>query len=504
MLRKIFVALSVLISVVVLSCGEEKPTEQTISGEVTITTEDGETTKPASPGVGRVGETLENGYYRVTLKQVKREIWSFNGENILVEIENIGNKKTVYVGPFNFSLIAADSRVYEIGASTGVKLDIGQKREFEFAISSLEKGTKLVFQAYEDVISTVPEKGLLLPKGKTIGKPITFDPHLFVFMVLTIEPSPGSNILNTDVIRLSFTNPVDKESVKNITMSGGQVTAAVQYPEKEKVVIWLNNINPGKQILNISKVTDQSGELVKGTTTFQFSVNEDRVPPRIIKHPFQEKWRGYLIDIKPKPESLDSFDLTFNERMDKKSIEVTISPSLNGRTQLEVERLEEMEIIEYFDLSITFRNFVTVATIRLPQKLAFGTKYTLLVKGKDLAGNQLEEKIEFETYTPDLTPPRINDAQCSPKNGATGIDPAGYWEGITIAFTEPMAEVKVVSTEPEFSFSPELGGNILKLKFLRYMMSNETKYRIILTGKDGAGNALATTEYSFETMKREG
>ena len=131
--------------------------------------------------------------------------------------------------------------------------------------------------------------------------------------------------------------------------------------------------------------------------------------------------------------------------------------------------------------------------------------HTLTITGEDTFGQAVEgaTPVNFTATDPDTTPPAIEDSKCDPKNGATGVDPAGYPEKIVIVFSEAMAEAKVTATDPELNFTEELSADTLTINFLKVSLSNETEYKLTLAGKDGAGNDLAATDYSFTTMTKE-
>jgi len=118
----------------------------------------------------------------------------------------------------------------------------------------------------------------------------------------------------------------------------------------------------------------------------------------------------------------------------------------------------------------------------------------------------------FLVVGPDESPPGISDAECEPKNGATDVNPEDYlnWEWLRIGFSEPMLMARVLTVDPALDFHQNMSRNVLLFKFLKkeipydkiQKMPYDTKFRITLRGVDLAGNELATTEYSFTTMKK--
>jgi hypothetical protein len=132
---------------------------------------------------------------------------------------------------------------------------------------------------------------------------------------------------------------------------------------------------------------------------------------------------------------------------------------------------------------------------------------TLTINGSDKAGNKLAAaSVALTVKVADKTPPDIDAAKCDPANGATAVDPAKVTK-IVVTFTETMSEVKLDSFEPKDAKvdSKFDGDKTLTISFLGgYKLSNEMEIKATVSGKDGAGNALKTTTYSFATMKKEG
>jgi hypothetical protein len=132
---------------------------------------------------------------------------------------------------------------------------------------------------------------------------------------------------------------------------------------------------------------------------------------------------------------------------------------------------------------------------------------SLAINGSDKAGNKLAAvTVALVVKAADNTPPDIDAATCSPANGATGVDPATVSK-IVITFTEAMSEAKLDAFDPKDAKvdSKFDGSKTLTISFLGgYKLSNEMTISATVSGKDGAGNALKTTAYTFTTMKKEG
>lgn len=135
---------------------------------------------------------------------------------------------------------------------------------------------------------------------------------------------------------------------------------------------------------------------------------------------------------------------------------------------------------------------------------SYDMKYTLVVTGTDISGQELEP---FETsfnagyVISDYFFPRIFDRKCDPKNGAVGVDPQDYMEKLTIVFDREFVEAKVVSTEPEFPFIArilESDRKILEIMFVNYSMPYNTKFVITIYAMSLSGNARES-KYSFTT-----
>jgi len=131
---------------------------------------------------------------------------------------------------------------------------------------------------------------------------------------------------------------------------------------------------------------------------------------------------------------------------------------------------------------------------------------TLIVTGTDVAGNELaSQTLSYTIKAADKTPPDIDKAKCDPEGGSDGVDPASV-TAIKIVFTETMKDAKVAKFEPsDAKVDAKFDGDkTVNIAFLGgYKLGNEMEIAVELTGTDLAGNALATTKYSFATMKKE-
>jgi len=131
---------------------------------------------------------------------------------------------------------------------------------------------------------------------------------------------------------------------------------------------------------------------------------------------------------------------------------------------------------------------------------------TLTINGSDKAGNALAAAtVALTVKVADKEAPKIDDANSSPANGASAVDPASVTK-IVVTFTETMSEAKLDSFEPKDAKvdSKFDGDKTLNISFLGgYKLSNEMEIIATVSGKDGAGNALTTTKYTFTTMKKE-
>jgi hypothetical protein len=186
---------------------------------------------------------------------------------------------------------------------------------------------------------------------------------------------------------------------------------------------------------------------------------------------------------------------------------------------------EGQEIPANASITVTFSKSVDTATITvtgaagavtgIPGTTAIWTPsadmsagaHTLTISAEDSAGQALDPAatpINFTVGAKDDVAPKIDDGACSPENGADGVDPADVAD-ITIVFDEPMADAKMDKFEPDAQTKAEFDGDkTLLVEFLGgFELSNEMEIIITLSGSDKAGNALATTEYTFTTMAKE-
>jgi len=131
---------------------------------------------------------------------------------------------------------------------------------------------------------------------------------------------------------------------------------------------------------------------------------------------------------------------------------------------------------------------------------------TLTIDGTSSDGGTLATAtVALTAVAPDTTAPDIVGDSCSPKNGASGVDPATV-TSIVIVFTEAMGSAKVDSFEPADAKvdSKLTDDKTLTISFLGgYKLGNEMEVKVTVSGSDKAGNALKTTAYTFATMKKE-
>jgi hypothetical protein len=131
---------------------------------------------------------------------------------------------------------------------------------------------------------------------------------------------------------------------------------------------------------------------------------------------------------------------------------------------------------------------------------------TLTIEGTSADGGKLATAtVTLTAKAADKEAPDIVGDSCTPKNGASGVDPASV-TNIVIVFTEAMGSAKVDSFEPKDAKvdSKLTDDKTLTISFLGgYKLSNEMEVKVTVSGSDKAGNALKTTAYSFATMKKE-
>ena len=122
---------------------------------------------------GKVGDTLNNGYYEVTLTEVTRAEFAY------IEVKNIGNDKVTYISEANFRVEYDDSSVSwgietttHVPGENSIILDVGQIAKFKIDVRD---STKLIFQAYTDAAVMIFDEDVYsFPLGQRIGKPIAF------------------------------------------------------------------------------------------------------------------------------------------------------------------------------------------------------------------------------------------------------------------------------------------------------------------------------------------
>lgn len=136
-------------------------------------------------------------------------------------------------------------------------------------------------------------------------------------------------------------------------------------------------------------------------------------------------------------------------------------------------------------------------------------EHELTIRGKDTAGNELANcpTVYFKiVLPPDTTPPLIDGANCEPRNGETGVDPAEIEASdIRIVFSEPMSQARLDSFDPkDVKVDARFDGDrTLVVSLLPgSKLSNEIEVRATVSGVDKAGNAIEPdeSEYSFTTM----
>jgi hypothetical protein len=142
----------------------------------------------------------------------------------------------------------------------------------------------------------------------------------------------------------------------------------------------------------------------------------------------------------------------------------------------------------------------TVVTFTPSPALPAGA-VTLVISVKDAAGNETQATLSFTAIEPDPDPPVLDGPSCVPKDGESGVDPAGMTE-LVIAANEDLSDAKVKSTDPEFNFTDKTEGKLVTLTFLQWSPPNETTVTVELEMIDLAGNP-ATVTYSFTTMAKE-
>ena len=276
----------------------------------------GETVKaPEEEGAveGHIGDTLDNGYYRVTVKGIVESPPTYSSswgsswilDEFEMEIENVGNEQPTYVGNFNFWVVDDNNNVYPqrsgLGGGLGILLGVGQKLpqnyvkdedwHLDFYIYSAELArAKLIFQAYKEIFPiALGDSVLFFPVGEPIGRPIVFNIGPTVSYV---EPQrrildsyngkwKENTISNNDIIWVIFNETVDPASLAGITITGGSVSVTDIFDIM--ALIELKNVAEGKQILDVSAVTDIEGNPIILPEETEFITYEVRnIPPMIV------------------------------------------------------------------------------------------------------------------------------------------------------------------------------------------------------------------------------
>jgi len=163
---------------------------------------------------------------------------------------------------------------------------------------------------------------------------------------------------------------------------------------------------------------------------------------------------------------------------------------------------------DFIEISVSEATGVTrldanVAIWTPTEDMSLGT-HTLTIDAR--RGNcKLEDfSYTFTVVGPDKTPPVIVDEECDPENGAMDVNPDDYLEELTIIFSECMLEVDVTSASLNVHSWRLSRGKYIKIstEVRENRLPYDTEFRATLSGTDYSGNELATTEYSFVTMKK--
>jgi len=456
---------------------------------------------PEEEGVieGVIGDTLSNGYYKVTVNEVKYPEEYCDSEDLefKIEIENIDNKQATYVGDFNFWLIDGESYVYTqgpkglLGAGKGVILNVGQKTKqnasFEDALIEIDlsrisyctvlKGSKIVFQAYGEVLP-IERKGdiVFYPLKEPIGRPIIFD---FALEVLGIEGHKGKKVSGNGIIRIGFSKPIDAASLAEITITDGSVIATGDMVVEVK----LENVSEGEQTLDVSAVTDTTGNPITGDTEFAFTI--DNTPPTIVDSAPKDGESN--VDT----QEVNGLAIWFSEEMADEP-EIIIEPQI---------RLESS-----WHWYWTWNNGIEIDFAQ-GEKLLEGTKYTVTIIGTDEAGNEINETIVFETKGElDLEPPQI--VSSFPEHGAKDVDPEELNEGgMEIEFDEPLkkasAEVKIEGEALKWWVEILDDRKTIRLEMLKFgELPYEAEIVLEIIAEDYAGNK-AEHKVVFTTLAIE-
>jgi len=135
--------------------------------------------------------------------------------------------------------------------------------------------------------------------------------------------------------------------------------------------------------------------------------------------------------------------------------------------------------------------------------LAEGDGQAVTVDCTDACGDSGSASGTYNVGAPDTIPPELVGGDCSPEDGADGVDPADIDE-IVLVFSEALSGVEITTFEPaDAKIDTDLDGDTLTISFLGgWSPGNEQEFVIEATAEDLAGNT-ADVEYSFTTMAKE-
>lgn len=198
MRRLIWLMAVVLASLIVAGCSSQDKVNNPEPAEIQTPTE----VDFEKAVVGQVGDTLDNGFYRVFLADFFWEGWidisgveHYKRIYVSAEVENIGNKDRVtYIGPFNFWVMDSqgylylydrDEYWYPGNSSIGQLLLHGSKMTiWRMNFDDIpQTDVRILFQAYEKVElvpvttsrSDAHDVVYFYPSGGPIGPPILFE-----------------------------------------------------------------------------------------------------------------------------------------------------------------------------------------------------------------------------------------------------------------------------------------------------------------------------------------
>ncbi|WP_224246221.1 Ig-like domain-containing protein [Hyalangium gracile] len=171
--------------------------------------------------------------------------------------------------------------------------------------------------------------------------------------------------------------------------------------------------------------------------------------------------------------------LTFSEPMNVSTVQVSIAPT-----------------VEFSET--TWANGNTLLTLQPTVPLAQNTGYTLVVDGKDVAGNALTDRKAFSFSTtgpaPDTTPPTV--LAISPAHGTIGV---ARDASITVTFSEPMDKVSAqaafnITSPPGFNsgvFDWNEAGTVMTFNpDTDFPHGTDVIWRVSTTAKDPSANTL--------------